>query len=332
MSESLLGRWGRRALTFSLVTLAWVVIVPGLCFLPVLLLCDLILGKAWTRAYLAAFTLLSCEVIGLLLALAMTPAFLIAPKHLWLHWNQRLQQNWIVTILALFQFIYRFEVVIEGDKVSVGEGPFIVLVRHVSLIDALVPSLVLGRWNLRYILKAELLWDPCLDLVGQRLPNVFTRRGSKDPAKEITRIGQLAEDLNQEGAILIYPEGTRFSQRKREKRIASLQEAGKTELCEKARQLKNVLAPKTGGAYALVSGNPQAGLLSLSHTGLEGTMKLSNLLAGTLIRRQIKIRIDRFPASEVPREKPEFEGWLWQRWADMDAWVGDQLGERKKED
>ena len=30
--------------------------------------------------------------------------------------------------------------------------------------------------RLRYVLKRELLWDPCLDIVGQRVPNIFVDR------------------------------------------------------------------------------------------------------------------------------------------------------------
>ena len=43
--------------------------------------------------------------------------------------------------------------------------------------------------------ERELLWDPCLDVVGQRLPNVFVRRGDGDGASEIAAVRAPAADL-----------------------------------------------------------------------------------------------------------------------------------------
>jgi hypothetical protein len=56
------------------------------------------------------------------------------------------------------------------------------MLRHASIGDTLLASALVGRphgifW-LRYVLKRELLWDPCLDVVGNRLPHVFVDRAS----------------------------------------------------------------------------------------------------------------------------------------------------------
>ena len=54
------------------------------------------------------------------------------------------------------------------------------LCRHASLADSLVSAWVItsvAGMNPRYVLKRELLVDPCLDIVGNRLPNHFLDRG-----------------------------------------------------------------------------------------------------------------------------------------------------------
>ena len=58
-------------------------------------------------------------------------------------------------------------------------GPAVMLCRHASLADSLVSAWVvtsLAGMHPRYVLKRELLVDPCLDIVGNRLPNHFLDR------------------------------------------------------------------------------------------------------------------------------------------------------------
>src|SRR5690606_33884145 len=100
---------------------------------------------------------------------------------------------------------------VEGDD-DVLPGPVVVLVRHVSVGDTLLPlAFVSGKNGFRfsYVIKRELLWDPCLDVVGNRIPNVFVRRGSDDSEREVRRIERLAQRMSAREGIVIYPEGTR---------------------------------------------------------------------------------------------------------------------------
>lgn len=64
-------------------------------------------------------------------------------------------------------------------------------------------------------MKQELLWDPCLDIVGNRLPNYFVDRAAKDTARELAHIASLARELAPGQRVVMYPEGTRFSETKR---------------------------------------------------------------------------------------------------------------------
>ena len=64
---------------------------------------------------------------------------------------------------------------------SIAPGPVVLMMRHASLVDTLLPTVLVlrrHRIRLRYVLKRELLWDPALDLAGNVLPNYFLDRAS----------------------------------------------------------------------------------------------------------------------------------------------------------
>ena len=121
-------------------------------------------------------------------------------------------------------------------------------IRHVSMADTVLASIYVTRTTgifLRHILKIELLWDPCLDIVGNRLPHVFVDRSGSQTWLELNSVRRMSSDLGASDGVLIYPEGTRFSHRKREKALARL-EKNNTRLHKKALQMKNVLPPLSG--------------------------------------------------------------------------------------
>src|SRR4030095_7187674 len=90
--------------------------------------------------------------------------------------------------------------------------------RHVRCFvaadDTLLPAVFASdphRLRLGNVMKRELLWDPCLDVVGQRTRNAFVRRGSAERDKELALLRQLAAAAGEKDGVLLFPEGTRFS-------------------------------------------------------------------------------------------------------------------------
>jgi 1-acyl-sn-glycerol-3-phosphate acyltransferase len=86
------------------------------------------------------------------------------------------------------------------------------------MVDTMLPAHLVANptgFRLRYVLKKELLADPTLDIGGNRLPNYFINRGAGDSAKETEAVRRLASDLGSNDGVLIYPEGTRYSEEKR---------------------------------------------------------------------------------------------------------------------
>jgi 1-acyl-sn-glycerol-3-phosphate acyltransferase len=199
-------------------------------------------------------------------------------------------------------------------------GPIIVLSRHASIVDTLLPANFVARptgLRLRYVLKKELLVDPALDIAGNRLPNVFVDRTSRDPAERET-IESLAGSMRTGDGILIYPEGTRFSVEKlaRIQRSAS-EEAGPSQIIA---GLRRVLPPKPGGTLAILDAT-DADVVVLAHSGLEGLATLKEIWRGDLVGSRVKVALWRIPSGQIPVSRAERVDWLHRLWADVDEWV-----------
>jgi 1-acyl-sn-glycerol-3-phosphate acyltransferase len=120
--------------------------------------------------------------------------------------------------------------------------------RHVSTADTLLPVLLFSRRHgvrLRYVMKRELLWDPCLDVVGQRVPSAFVRRDSGQPEREVALVVELGRGLGPRSGVLVYPEGTRFTAEKRLRALERIAASNQSYLLERAGALEQVLPPGT---------------------------------------------------------------------------------------
>jgi 1-acyl-sn-glycerol-3-phosphate acyltransferase len=324
--ESLVARWGRRALTIPLyVGLAGAV----LALVPLLLLpalaSDLVrrVPLVGVRCVLVFALYLSCEALGLVAAFGLWVAAAVAPAR-FLDWNFALQRVWARTLFAGAARVFGLRIEVGGDA-AVGRGPLLVFVRHASVADTLLPAVFLAgrhRIRLRWVMKRDLLWDPCLDVVGQRLQNVFVRRGSADGAREVARVARLAEDIGPGEGVLIYPEGTRFTPAKRARALAGL----RSDPARFARvaTLRHVLPPQLGGPQALLEARPDADVLLVAHVGFDGVTTLTDLWNGALLGRTVRVCFRRLPCADIPRTREDRIRWLDDQWAWVDAWVGAQ--------
>jgi 1-acyl-sn-glycerol-3-phosphate acyltransferase len=236
--------------------------------------------------------------------------------------NKRLQAWWASSLMRSAQRWLAFEIEIEGADALDGPAPLLFL-RHASLLDTLLPACLLTArrgHGLRYVLKRELLWDACLDLNGNRLPNYFVRRGSGDSEAEIAAVVALLDDLRGDG-VVIYPEGTRFTPRKRARVIQRFHEQGREDLARRAELLQHTLPPRPGGPLALLAHNPGLDVVFGAHVGLEVTASLTALLRGALRGRTVRVGFWRVPYAELPREASQRERWLFEHWRRIDAWV-----------
>ena len=243
-----------------------------------------------------------------------------------LRWHYALQDLWARALFAAARSLFALRLDVRDDG-AVGRGPIVVFARHASLADTLLPAVLVAhrhRIRLRWVLKRELLWDPCLDVVGHRLPNVFVRRGSSDSGREVAAIRTLGADLGPEDGILIYPEGTRATPAKLARARQALARSD-PERAARLASLRHVLPPRGGGPLALLDVDPPAAAVFMAHAGLDGAASLGDVWRGALIGRTIHVAFWRVRAGDIPRTTAARLAWLDAQWLRMDDWVAAHL-------
>lgn len=327
--ESLSKTWARRFFTLPLYLVLWLVLCVSLPLtLPVLVVFDLARRQrfALVRSLVFFVAYLTCEVAGIVASFAVwvgAGTWSGLGQQRFRTWNFALERAWARTLMGTAKRVFGMKIVLENDILPTA-GPLLVLSRHVSIGDTLLPSLLLSdRFgiDLRYVLKRELLWDPCLDIVGNRLPNYFARRGSGEGAREIAAVQGLMDDLGSGEGVLIYPEGTRFTQAKRGAILDKLRQAGNAEMYERALRLPNLLPPRLGGVMGLLERNRGADVVFMAHVGFEGSMDFAELMQGCLIGRVVRVGMWSIPYADVPLGREQRIDWLYQQWQRMDEWV-----------
>jgi len=314
----------RRLVTVTSVFLGFV-LVTGLLplFLAVSLLVDLTRRLAAGKPFMATRMLtfgwlyLLGEVWGLFVLGVTAP--LPGPRAV--QATYRLQNRWAAWNFRAVRFIFGLDFVADGEE-SVAPGPVILLSRHASLIDTLLPSWFVTRQvglTVRYVLKKELLLDPALDVAGNRLPNHFVDRGAVDSERDLEAIRELGANLSGDEAVLIYPEGTRFSEEKRERYLSRFaQRTGR--VAEIASNLRSVLPPRPGGTLALLEGST-ADVVVLAHRGLEGFARVKDMWKGGIVGSRIDVIFRRIARTEIPEGRTDRVTWLFETWREIDIWV-----------
>ncbi len=231
-----------------------------------------------------------------------------------------LQAWWAAALLGAMRFLFRVGLDVEGDE-SIAPGPLVLMMRHASLVDTLLPTVLVlrrHRIRLRYVLKRELLWDPALDLAGNVLPNYFLDRASGDAATEVDRVRSLGRGLGESDGVLIYPEGTRFTPERRERIIAILRQR-LPHLVERAEALRGVLAPRLAGVLALLEAGTD--VVVCAHVGLDGLSHVKRVWRGGLVGITVKVAFWRVRAAEIPAGEVARVDWLFAQWRRVDDWV-----------
>ncbi len=323
-TESTSARWRRRAITipgYVIIAAGFVALLPLL--IPVALLADVVLRNRFA---------LTRTVAMLAWYFAMEAAGLVAAAGLWGlrpwlgsrygHANFTLQCLWARALFGGARRLFGMRVDVEGADALL-PGPILLLMRHASVADTLLPAVLVSSrtgLRLRYVMKRELLWDPCLDVVGQRLPNAFVRRGTRDAA-QTEAVRALAEQLGPDEGVQLYPEGTRWTPERRRAVIDRLARSADPKLLERAQALQWLLPPRLGGVLALLEAAPEADVVFAVHTGFEGVRALPDVWKGTLVGTRVQVRFERIPARDIPTEREERIDWILDHWARLDAWL-----------
>ena len=326
----------RRLLThgaLAAATILWALGLPAWVALALLVdLARALAGDrrlALLRAVLLAGLVLGAESWGVLSAGAMGLRRMVGSmdEESWISWHYRLQRRWGSALVRGAFWLYGVSAEIEGAELLDGR-PVLLFMRHTSVADGVLLLQFVNTergYRLRYVVKQELLADPCLDVVGHRIPNVFVRREGGDAAREVARVEALARGLGDHEGLMLFPEGTRFTPERKARALERLGTRGSPALVELGARLKHSLPPRPGGPLGAMRGAPEADVVLVAHVGLEGMTRLSNFIGGDLVGRRLRVRLWRFSCRDLPADDEGRYNWLFERWAEMDGWVDAEL-------
>lgn len=205
--------------------------------------------------------------------------------------------------------------------------PVLVFSRHAGAGDSFILAHLLvntyGR-RPRIVLKDLLQLDPCIDIVLNRLPNRFISPNPPAGSGVVESITELALGLEDDGALILFPEGGNFTEHRRLAAIARFEAAGLDEAADKARELTNLLPPRPGGTFAAIDACDDADILFVAHTGLEQLSSPMDLWRGLPMDREVRLAWWTVRSEDVPTDPQERVDWLFEWWERIDTWIDER--------
>ena len=230
-----------------------------------------------------------------------------------------IQRWWSSRLVGALRVTCSLRVEIEGLD-TLGARPIVALCRHASIADALVVGWVLSAQahrKPRFVLKKELSFDPCLDVVGRRVPNYFVDRRAVNTQTEINGIAEMAHGMTDGDVAIIFPEGTRTNPKKQAQVLQKLRDRDPQRGALLA-GLKYLLPPKFAGAAALIAAVPNADVITVSHVGFDGLNNFRGMLSQVAAKQSAaRVVITRHARENIP-SGAEFVAWLDAQWLEMD--------------
>jgi 1-acyl-sn-glycerol-3-phosphate acyltransferase len=206
--------------------------------------------------------------------------------------------------------------------------PLIVACRHAGPGDSFTLIHALMHWydrEPRVVLKDTLAWDPAIDVIMRRIPARFVSSG-KTPGKGEafeSQIADLARDLDENDAFVIFPEGGNFTPERRRRGIERLRRLGLERMARRAEQMTHVLAPRPGGLLSALDAAPGADVVLVAHTGLDHLFTVGDLWRELPMDKVIVMRWWQVPRDEIPAEREAQIEWLFGWWERIDQWVAE---------
>jgi 1-acyl-sn-glycerol-3-phosphate acyltransferase len=214
----------------------------------------------------------------------------------------------------------------EAATALASDRPLIVLSRHAGPGDTIfIVDQLMSQFRRRpsVVFKESLALDPCIDLLGHRLPHAMLDRSDRAESEEI--IERITAELGPRGALLLFPEGGNFTPERRRSALLRLRRRGKERSAEQAEGMTHVLPPQPSGTLAALHAR-QTDIIFVAHTGLglaayPGQFWRDMPIGGTLHTRMWFV-----PASDLPAGDDERIAWLYDWWKRIDEWIDSRAG------
>lgn len=321
----------RRPLTIT----AWLA-MSVVCLLgsPILLAAAALVSAVTGRPQVLIFarlmiTYFALELAGLVacgaLWLASAGGLLIRTECIqrWHHWLlRRLVHAFARRWLALLQVELAAEPPNDATRALAGDEPLLFFSRHagpgdtILLIDRLLTEF---DRRPRIVFKRSIAIDPCIDLIGHRLPHAVLDTSDAEQCE--ARIEAVAAKLDRRGVLLLFPEGGNFTVERRRRAIQKLWRLRRYREAAQAAGMPNVLPPHPAGALAALRGNPRAGVIFATHSGLGLAAFPRELWRDAPLCGTFTTQMWLVPASERPTQPDAQVVWIYDWWKRLDEWI-----------
>lgn len=204
------------------------------------------------------------------------------------------------------QDVVGIELIVKGES-NIDAAP-VVICNHQSWFDIpLVQEVISGKGPMvRFLIKREIAWIPIIGWICLALnfPRLQRNKDSDSRASDFSIIQKESKNhANGDGALLIFPEGTRFSEQKKINQNAPYQ---------------NLLRPKAGGLKMIQKhAGPDTGLVDITIDYHQKGVRIWDCLHGN--PKKITITLEHFKLSEIV----DVEAWLNSRWIEKDKIFSD---------
>ncbi len=167
--------------------------------------------------------------------------------------------------------------------------------------------------------------DPSLNVVANRVPNVFITPRRTGEQIFMEQIRRLASGLDRSGALVIFPEGGNWTPGRWRRGIRRLEQLGRPDLAGRAQQMPNLLPPRAGGALAAITAAPEADVIFVAHAGLDKLVSVTDVWRSLPMDRTVQANWWRVPAGQVPRgaDHEAQLRWLYDWWERIDSWISE---------
>jgi 1-acyl-sn-glycerol-3-phosphate acyltransferase len=274
--------------------------------------------------HLVLESLMLVELFGLWIASGFG-LFLRRPFFERIHYD--LAQTYLVIFFREARRVLRLKIRTEGPAPDAHPGhPLLVCSRHAGPGDSFTLMYALMHWygrEPRVVLKETLAWDPAIGVLLNRVPSRFISPPKKGDAADLLerQVGELASDLDDNDAFVIFPEGGNFTPARRQRAIDKLRRLGLERMAQRAERMENVLAPRPGGFLAALDAAPEADVVLVAHTGLDHMLTVADVWRELPMDKQLIMRWWRVSREDIPEGREQRIDWLFSWWEHIDAWV-----------
>jgi 1-acyl-sn-glycerol-3-phosphate acyltransferase len=199
------------------------------------------------------------------------------------------------------QQVVGIELVIKGE-VNTHKNP-VVICNHQSWFDIpLVQEVITGNGPIiKFLIKRELVWVPIVGWICLALnfPRLHRGQNTSTGESDFSLIQKASKNHgNESGALLVFPEGTRFTEPKKITQHAPYQ---------------HLLKPKSGGLKMIQKhAAPDTPLIDITINYHQKNVRIWNCLHGD--PKKITITLEHYQLTDID----DIEGWLNERWVKKD--------------